>query len=68
MEQRSGGMPEGKDVWLYLRQLRASLTLREMSGAFGDLGTFLPLLVTPPPSLVLPIATSVEHMHACMLV
>ena len=52
MEHSSGGMPEGKDGWLYiLKRLHArftsSLTLREMSGAFGDLGTFLPLLVTP---------------------
>ena len=28
--------------------LRASVTLNEVSGAFGDIGTFLPLLVSKP--------------------
>lgn len=31
-----------------LASFRASLTLNEVSGAFGDIGTFLPLLVSKP--------------------
>ena len=32
-----------------LHCFRRSLTLSEISGAFGDIGTFLPLLVGFPP-------------------
>jgi hypothetical protein len=45
MQQTSSGKLSKRDVCWYFRNLWASLTLREMSGAFGDLGTFLPLMV-----------------------
>lgn len=46
MQLRSGGYEAIARLRAGLRDFWGALTISEVSGAFGDLGTFLPLLVS----------------------
>ena len=52
MQITAGKMGAKKHVCRYFKGLWTSMTLPELSGAFGDLGTFLPLTVRHRRSIV----------------